>query len=83
MLVMRFQPNGQPDSTFGVGGRVVVNLGGTESANALALQPDGRIVAAGRTSAGTGDFAVIRLQGDPPAGPGGRGGGGAGGAGGG
>ena len=79
MLVMRFQPNGQPDSTFGAGGRVVVNLGASDSANALALQPDGRIVVAGNTSAGTGDFAVIRLQGDPAAGPGAGGAGGAGG----
>ena len=47
MLVMRFQPNGQPDTTFGNGGRVVVNMGGATCVSALALQPDGRIVLVG------------------------------------
>lgn len=83
MLVMRFQPNGQADTTFGGGGRVVVDLGGSDVANALALQPDGRIVLVGDTSAGSGDLAVARLEGDPPAGPGGVGVGGGGAAGGG
>jgi uncharacterized delta-60 repeat protein len=79
MLVMRFQPNGQPDTTFGNGGRVVVNLGGDESVSALALQPDGRIVLVGGTTAGSGDLAVVRLQGDQATLGAGSGGAGAGG----
>jgi uncharacterized delta-60 repeat protein len=79
MLVMRFQPNGQPDTTFGNGGRVVVDLGGDDVVGALALQPDGRIVVVGTTDPGTEAIAVVRLQGDSSAGPGGGGAGGAGG----
>jgi uncharacterized delta-60 repeat protein len=82
-LVMRLQPNGQPDTTFGSGGRAVINLGGNDLASAVALRPDGDIVVAGTTGTGTatsGDFFTARLQGDPPSGPGtGPGGVGAGG----
>jgi uncharacterized delta-60 repeat protein len=82
-LVMRLQPNGLPDTTFGSGGRAVINLGGDDGANAVALRADGDIVVAGTTFAGAddpGDFFTARLQGDPPAGPGtGPGGAGAGG----
>jgi uncharacterized delta-60 repeat protein len=82
-LVMRLQPNGLPDTTFGSGGRAVVNVGGNDLASAVALRPDGGIVVAGTTGTGTnvvGDFFTARLQGDPPTGPGaGAGSGGAGG----
>ncbi len=66
MLVARFQPGGAPDTTFGRDGRRIIQLGGRDVANAVAVQPDGAIVAAGRTSAGDVDAAVVRLEGDPP-----------------
>lgn len=66
MLVARFQPGGAPDTTFGRDGRRIVQLGGVETAHAVAVQRDGAILAAGETSAGDGDVAVARLQGDPP-----------------
>jgi uncharacterized delta-60 repeat protein len=66
MLVARFQPGGAPDTTFGRDGRRIIQLGGRDAAQAVAVQPDGAIVAAGRTSAGDRDAAVVRLQGDPP-----------------
>jgi uncharacterized delta-60 repeat protein len=43
----RFESNGAVDATFGVNGRVITHLGGTSWARTLALQPDGKIVAAG------------------------------------
>lgn len=44
----RYDPNGSPDRTFGEGGVVTTRfLGEGAAANALTLQPDGRIVAAG------------------------------------
>ena len=53
---------GELDTSFGVGGRSVVDLGADDSGNAAALQPDGRIVVAGRTTgAGGFDMAVARL----------------------
>ncbi|MGE0029297.1 MAG: hypothetical protein AB7O78_19225 [Thermoleophilia bacterium] len=66
MLVARFQPGGAPDTTFGRDGRRIIQLGGRDAANGVAVQRDGAIVAAGQTSAGDGDVAVVRLEGDPP-----------------
>ena len=70
----RLQPNGFLDTTFGEGGKAVVPFGGNpDSSQAVALQPDGKIVAAGYSRvAQKGDFAVARLEGDA----GGAGGGG-------
>jgi uncharacterized delta-60 repeat protein len=53
---------GTLDASFGVGGALRTNFGGTyDWAYATALQPDGRILAAGVSDAhGTYDFAVAR-----------------------
>src|ERR1044072_178539 len=53
---------GTLDVSFGVGGGVRANFGGTyDWAYATALQPDGRILAAGVSNAkGTYDFALAR-----------------------
>ena len=74
VLVMRFQPNGLPDTTFSGDGRATVDLGGADGATALAIQPDGRILVGVTTDANT-DVVVLRLQGDagPGFGPGGPG----------
>jgi uncharacterized delta-60 repeat protein len=72
--VARLQPNGLLDTTFGTGGKSIVDFGGNDVGFAIALQPDGRIVVAGESDAnGTKDFAVARLEGDPAGGPGGGG----------
>ena len=63
--IARLQPGGALDTTFGGDGRTTVDFGGEDSAFSVALQADGRIVVAGDTTVGT-DFAVARLQGDPP-----------------
>jgi uncharacterized delta-60 repeat protein len=48
---------------FGTNGRVVTDLGGVNSADAVAVARDGRIVAAGHTTVdGTFDFAVVRYR---------------------
>lgn len=54
----QFLPNGSPDTSFGLDGVFWPDFGGYDQGAALALQPDGRIVAAGR--GGTGGV-VIRL----------------------
>src|SRR5437868_4202820 len=53
---------GQLDVTFGAGGQRRTDLGGTyDWGYATAVQPDGRILAAGVTnSRGTYDFVVVR-----------------------
>ncbi len=60
--VVRLNPDGMPDASFGVGGRLLTPLGtSTDNANAVAVQEDGRIVVVGRAIVGaTADFGVIR-----------------------
>src|SRR5215467_15534953 len=60
--VVRFNANGTLDSSFGSGGSVTTDFfGESDSANAVALQADGRIVAAGYARKGgdnqSADFA--------------------------
>jgi uncharacterized delta-60 repeat protein len=68
-LVVRFNYDGTLDSTFGPGtGYVTTDFGSGayDNANAVLLQPDGKIVAAGQGN-GT-DFGLARyLNGTPPA----------------
>ena len=66
MVVTRLNANGSVDTSFKPpGGEAFVNFGGTDAANAMALQPDGKIVLVGSTdSVGGGDFAVARLNAD-------------------
>lgn len=61
--MIRLDRDGNLDPTFGNGGRVLTDfLGNDDSINALALQPDGKIIAAGYTTRGTTgrDFALAR-----------------------
>src|SRR3954463_6884040 len=47
--LLRYDSDGSIDPTFGNGGTVTTNVGSNDDqANAIALQPDGKIVAAGR-----------------------------------
>jgi uncharacterized delta-60 repeat protein len=58
----RYNPDGNLDPGFGTAGKVTTNFGGTELALAVALQPDGKIVVAGRSNAsGNFDFLVARF----------------------
>jgi uncharacterized delta-60 repeat protein len=62
-LVMRLNSNGSPDASFGGSGIVRTPVGsGEDIANAMVLQPDGRIVLAGSVymSDGHRDFALAR-----------------------
>jgi uncharacterized delta-60 repeat protein/uncharacterized repeat protein (TIGR01451 family) len=60
----RYYNDGSPDSTFGTGGRVTVDFAGQDSgAYSVALQPDGRMVAAGYAHTSYDeDFALARLN---------------------
>jgi uncharacterized delta-60 repeat protein len=61
LALARYGPNGSLDTTFGGDGRVVTDFGGSDLAAGVALQPDGKIVAAGRTGGGSSsDFALAR-----------------------
>ncbi len=60
--VVRLNTNGSPDASFNGNGKVLTNFTAAESANAVALQPDGKIIAAGTTSSGNGDFLLARYN---------------------
>ncbi|MFF8861847.1 calcium-binding protein [Streptomyces sp. NPDC015139] len=70
--VLRYNPDGGLDGGFGSGGRATAGFGGSDVAHGVALQSDGRIVAAGQGGPNT-DFALARFLGGagtppPPAG---------------
>jgi uncharacterized delta-60 repeat protein len=59
--IARLNANGSPDTTFGGGdGKVTIDFGAATFMNAVALQPNGRIVVAGQMT-GVDDFALARL----------------------
>jgi uncharacterized delta-60 repeat protein len=63
----RFKTNGALDAAFAEDGRRVVGFGGNDSGYAVAIQADGKIVAAGERSAldvFERDFALARLRTD-------------------
>ncbi len=62
LAVVRYTTSGTLDTTFGSGGIVTTPIGsGISRANGVALQPDGKIVAAGSAeNGGANDFALAR-----------------------
>ncbi len=64
--VARYLPTGGLDPSFGTGGKVTTPIGtGTDRAHAVAIQSDGKILAAGYARIGsTDDFAVVRYDTD-------------------
>jgi uncharacterized delta-60 repeat protein len=68
----RYTSDGRLDPSFGLGGVVITDVGGDDTANAVAVQPDGKIVVAGWSDR---QFALARYlsngQLDPSFGKGG------------
>jgi uncharacterized delta-60 repeat protein len=65
--LVRYTADGQLDPTFGTGGKLVSDLSGhDDAAKAVAIQPDGKIIAAGLAQPGSGnsDFALARYNTD-------------------
>ncbi|MER5793758.1 calcium-binding protein [Streptomyces sp. NPDC001980] len=60
--VLRYNTDGGLDSGFGNGGRLATSFGGSDVAHGVAVQSDGRIVAAGQGGPGN-DFALARYLG--------------------
>jgi uncharacterized delta-60 repeat protein len=61
--IARYNPDGSLDVSFGMGGRVTTDIGTfADSAAAVALQPDGKIVVVGSNN--NLDFVVVRYTGD-------------------
>ena len=66
IALARYNPDGSLDQTFGNDGLVKTDFNEIESASAVAIQPDGKIVVAGSISRsnGSSDFAVVRYHDD-------------------
>lgn len=69
-LVVRYTADGQPDASFNGGdpanttGAVRTHFSRDDRAQAVAIQPDGRIVAAGYANGASSDFALARYLDD-------------------
>jgi uncharacterized delta-60 repeat protein len=59
----RYNPDGSLDPAFGAGGKVTTDFGSYDQAYGVAIQTDGRIVAAGSTNVNA-DFALARYSPD-------------------
>jgi uncharacterized delta-60 repeat protein len=72
----RYEPNGDLDPSFGFGGTMTTRCGGVGIAYSVAIDSQGRIVAAGGTTQANGEFALARYEPngglDPPFGSGGK-----------
>ncbi|HEX9918585.1 MAG TPA: Calx-beta domain-containing protein, partial [Pyrinomonadaceae bacterium] len=64
--VARYNADGNPDNSFDVDGKLTIDLrGGSDVAQAVIIQPDGKIVIAGGTLlSGQRQFALVRLNPD-------------------
>jgi uncharacterized delta-60 repeat protein len=65
--LIRLNADGALDSSFGSGGKVRTSVGSnSDVAEAVKLQSDGKLVAAGYSTNGSDDFALVRYLGTPP-----------------
>jgi uncharacterized delta-60 repeat protein len=64
MAVVRYRDDGNLDTSFGDRGKVTADFHGKgEFGQDVAIQPDGKLVAAGYTANGTDtEFALIRIN---------------------
>ena len=58
----RYNPNGSLDTSFSGDGKQTTDFGGSDGANGVVLQGDGKIIAVGDSGAGDGDFALARYN---------------------
>jgi uncharacterized delta-60 repeat protein len=63
-VLARFTAAGLPDTSFGLDGIQRIGFGAASAATDVAIQPDGKIIAAGLTTGGGAnlDFALMRLN---------------------
>jgi uncharacterized delta-60 repeat protein len=62
IAVVRYLDNGTLDPNFGSGGKVTTLIGSGALANAVAIQPDGKIVVAGTASGVESSIALVRYN---------------------
>jgi uncharacterized delta-60 repeat protein len=62
VLVLRYETNGLSDNAFGEMGIVTYSNQSQSSGNAVAIQPDGKILVAGGTTVAAPDLLVLRYE---------------------
>lgn len=62
LALARYQPNGSLDTTFGLGGEVLTDFGGSDLGNGLTLDGAGIVVAGQTDAGGSYDFALARYE---------------------
>jgi uncharacterized delta-60 repeat protein len=63
--LVRYNANGSLDTDFGTGGKVTTDIGSDDDlANSVAIQADGKILAAGYSYGNNNDFALARYNAD-------------------
>jgi uncharacterized delta-60 repeat protein len=60
-LLVRYNADGTLDSSFGNSGKAILDLGGSDSAEGILLQPDNKVLAVGTKN---GDAALVRYVGN-------------------
>jgi uncharacterized delta-60 repeat protein len=60
-VLARYNTNGSLDNTFSGDGKLTTDFSGTDGSNSVAIQPDGKIIAAGYSNM---DFAIVRYNAD-------------------
>jgi uncharacterized delta-60 repeat protein len=58
----RYNSDGSLDTTFSFDGKLTTDFGGYDSGYSVTVQPDGKILVAGLTGFGNGDFDVARYN---------------------
>jgi len=65
VAVVRYNPDGSLDTSFGTGGEQTTTVGIEAAANSVVLQSDGKILVAGQSYNGSNyDFVVVRYNAD-------------------
>jgi uncharacterized delta-60 repeat protein len=62
--LVRYNADGSLDTSFGIDGKVTTDIGFSDQANSVTVQADGKILVAGFTGGGSGDFALVRYNAD-------------------
>jgi len=62
--LVRYENDGSLDTSFGTNGSVVTSIDGGDTAYAVVVQPDGKILVAGTSITTRNEFAVVRYNAD-------------------
>ncbi|MBK9947788.1 MAG: DUF4347 domain-containing protein [Nitrospira sp.] len=62
--IARYDANGTLDTGFGAGGQVTIDLGGSDLAEGLTIQADGKLLVTGTAGINGNDFGLVRLNTD-------------------